>query len=219
MNDKERSVEPMIDYRARINRLFRYFYHMKMRSRVWLHIVLTLLVLDATASAQDDAEASIIEEPVLEEEPDESFLSTTERDETGSTEAVTRDQSDASRTDLTLSGFLFAFRLGGFYSLGSWTGILAEIEFEFKLHNRGYLSLLTSFNGGHQIDYERGDYLFSEALGYRHYLPNSSGDAWTAFGGVSFGYFTTTQGQAERSHDWLHVGLKAKGGYYFFTDE
>jgi hypothetical protein len=120
---------------------------------------------------------------------------------------------------LTLSEFLLAARLGPFFSFGLWTGLFAELELEFKLHDRGYLSLLSSFNGGYQFDLQRNDYLFSETLGYRRYFAHSAVGAWTIFGGVSFGYFTTTEGESERGYDWLHLGLKAKGGYYFYTNE
>jgi hypothetical protein len=209
----------MIDKRARISRFLRDFYQIKASGRVWLQIVVTLVLLDATASAQGDTEDTLNGEPALEENRAEPSPASPEKKETAISGEATLDRADANRTDLTLSEFLFAIRVGPFFSFNLWTGLLGEIEFEFKLHSQGYLSLLSSFNGGYQIDFERGNYLFSEALGYRRYFSTYPGDAWTLFGGVSFGYFTTTQGKAVRSYDWLHIGLKAKGGYYFFTDE
>jgi len=187
---------------------------------VWLHVFLTLVLFDTTVNAQNDTAERFNGEPAIEENRAEPSRTTTKTDDAAMSEAAMLDHTEANRTDLTLSEFLFAIRVGPFFSFGLWAGLLGEIEFEFKLHDRGFLSLLTSVNGGYQIDKERGDYLFSEAIGYRLYFPNSSGGAWTFFGGVSFGYFTTTYDHLEeRGLDWLHIGLKAKGGYYFLTDE
>lgn len=187
---------------------------------MWLYIVLTLVLFHTNASAQNDIPESTNGEPAIEENHAEPSWAIPEQDTTAASEAAKLDHTDENRTDLTLSEFLFAIRVGPFFSFGLWIGLLGEIEFEYRLHDHGYLSLLTSVNGGHQIDKERADYLFSETLGYRHYFPNSSGGAWTIFGGVSFGYFTTTHDQLEeRGLDWLHIGLKANGGYYFLTNE
>lgn len=209
----------MIDQRARISRILRYLYYKKIRRRFWIYIALIPLLLHATVYAQGDADGYNTGESAVDENRAEPSGTAQQTDQTESFASSTIDQSDIGRTDLTLSDFLFAIRVGPFFSFGLWTGVLGEIEFEFKLHDHGYLSLVTGINGGYQIDFERGDFLFSEALGYRSYLPSSPGQAWTLFGGFSFGYFTTTQGQSERSYDWLHVGLKVKGGYYFFTNE
>jgi hypothetical protein len=139
-------------------------------------------------------------------------------DEPSSEGAV--DMKNASRPGLTkLPGFLVGIQIGPFVSLGQWVGVLGEIEFDFKLHSSGYLGLLTSLNGGYQFANDRTDILFSETLGYRHYFIDSHKNAWTILAGGSLGYYWTSEEKAQRGYDWMHVGLRARGGYRFFMDE
>jgi hypothetical protein len=193
--------------------------HLTAGSRALLLLGVTLLLSNTTASAQSDQTGVIVSEPDTEGKQAEPSSIKPEAGATESPQEAQGEPSEEKKPSLFLSEFLFAIRIGPFFSFGQWAGALGEIEFEFKLRDFGYLSLLSSINGGYQIDFERGDYLFSETLGYRHYFPRSQEAAWTILAGGSFGYFTTTKGQTERGYNWMHVGLKAKGEYHFLADE
>ncbi|MBN1655593.1 MAG: hypothetical protein JXA30_17635 [Deltaproteobacteria bacterium] len=186
--------------------------------RTLFFVPVTMVALISHVNAQSDRDGPNTLESDIEVESADQVVEQPQSDD-GSSSQGALGKTDDFRSGLLLPSFLFSIQMGPFFSFGQWVGALAEIEFEFRLHDFGYLSLLSSFNGGYQISFERGDFLFSETLGYRHYIPSSQKNAWTILAGFAFGYLTTTKGESEREYDWMHFGFKAKGGYHFFTDE